>query len=156
MTAISLTVNGATCSLQLDARDSLADVLREKLSLTATHLGCEHGACGACTVDLDGVSVRSCLTLGVMCEGRSVTTLEGMGDDPIIAVLRRQFHECHALQCGFCTPGMLMMARDLLSRSQDLDEDQVRKGLSGHICRCTGYAGIVQAVLKAAEELRTA
>ena len=154
MTAISLNVNGATCSLQVDARDSLADVLREKLTLTATHLGCEHGACGACTVDLDGVSVRACLTLGVMCDGRNVTTLEGMGDDPIIAVLRRQFHESHALQCGFCTPGMLMMARDLLSRSQDLDEDKVRKGLSGHICRCTGYAGIVQAVLKAAEELK--
>jgi carbon-monoxide dehydrogenase small subunit len=153
LTTISLTINGEDHTVAVAPRDSLGDMLREKLALTGTHFGCEHGACGACTVDLDGRTVRSCNILAVMCEGRAVTTIEGLGDDPLTDLLRRHFHECHALQCGFCTPGMLITARDLLARVSDLNEDGVRAGLAGQICRCTGYAGIVAAVLASAREL---
>ena len=153
MNSVTLELNGAKIAYDVEPRETLADFLRERCRLTATHLGCEHGACGACTVTVDGQATRSCLRLAVMCNGRSVQTLEGMEDDTMMGVLRRHFHECHALQCGFCTPGMLMMARDILLRIANPDADTVRQQLSGHICRCTGYAGIVTAIVAAGQEL---
>jgi len=153
MTTIAIEVNGVKVTDDVEPRLSLADFLRDRCDLTATHLGCEHGACGACTVSVEGQATRSCLALAVMCDGRSVVTLEGLRNDPITDVLRRNFHECHALQCGFCTPGMLMMARDLLQRVTQPDEHTVRHELSGHICRCTGYAGIVKAIIAAGQEI---
>ena len=156
MTMIKLNINGDDITVAAEPRESLADILRERLSLTGTHLGCEHGACGACTVDVDGKATRACLILGVMAEGRRVTTIEGLRVDPIVKILRRHFHECHGVQCGFCTPGMLVMARDLLRRSTDMQEADVREGMAGQICRCTGYTGIVRAILEAAKEMRSA
>src|SRR5262245_41266705 len=111
MTAVSLTLNGAKVAHEVEPRTTLADFVRERCGLTATHLGCEHGACGACTVVIDGAASRACLILAAMCDGRAVETLEGLRDDPVMALLRKHFHERHALQCGFCTPGMLIMAR---------------------------------------------
>lgn len=156
MTMIKLNINGEDITVAAEPRESLADILRERLSLTGTHLGCEHGACGACTVDVDGKATRACLILGVMAEGRRVTTIEGLRDDPIVKILRRYFHECHGVQCGFCTPGMLVMARELLRRSTDMQEADVREGMAGQICRCTGYTGIVRAILETAKEMRSA
>jgi carbon-monoxide dehydrogenase small subunit len=153
MTAITIELNGVTINGDVEPRLSLADFLRDSCGLTATHLGCEHGACGACTVTVDGQATRSCLSLAVMCDGRSVVTLEGLRIDPAMAVLRRQFHECHALQCGFCTPGMLIMGRDILRRHTRPDAQIVRNELSGQICRCTGYANIVKAIVAAGQEL---
>ncbi len=150
---ITLTLNGTTVTESVEARTTLADFVRETRGLTATHLGCEHGACGACTVLIDGEVARSCLTLAVMADGRQVTTFEGLDTDPVMAVLKRHFHETHALQCGFCTPGMLTMARDILRRHKAPDEKTIRHELSGHICRCTGYANIVAAIGKAGKEL---
>ena len=152
--SLTLNINGESVTTQVEPRESLADVLRERLSLTATHVGCEHGACGACTVEMDGKVVRSCLVLGVMAEGREIKTLEGLRDDPAIALLRRTFHEQHGVQCGFCTPGMLMTARDLLKNRSVTGERDVREGMAGQICRCTGYSGIIRAILAAAEEMR--
>jgi aerobic carbon-monoxide dehydrogenase small subunit len=149
MKSLTVELNGAEVTYDVEPRLTLADFLRERCRLTATHLGCEHGACGACTVVVDGQATRSCLRLAVMCAGRSIQTLEGLDDDPIMEALRRQFHECHALQCGFCTPGMLIMARDILLRIPDPNAQTVREQLSGHICRCTGYAGIVNAIVAA-------
>jgi carbon-monoxide dehydrogenase small subunit len=154
MTTVNLTLNGEAISQQVHARDSLADVLREGLNLTGTHIGCEQGACGACTVSLDGMAVRSCIVLAVMCEGRTVETIEGTRHTEPMDVIRRHFHEKHALQCGFCTPGMLMMARDIIARHPDPSEATIRSQLSGQICRCTGYAGIVAAIGSAAREIR--
>jgi carbon-monoxide dehydrogenase small subunit len=154
MTSLVMELNGARVSHDVEPRETLADFLRERCRLTATHLGCEHGACGACTVAVDGQATRSCLRLAVMCNGRTVQTLEGMADDPTIEVLRRHFHERHGLQCGFCTPGMLMMARDILLRKVSPDAETVRNELSGQICRCTGYAGIVNAIVAAGQELK--
>ena len=156
MTMIKLNINGDDITVAAEPRESLADILRERLSLTGTHLGCEHGACGACTVDVDGKATRACLILGVMAEGRRVSTIEGLRDDPIVKILRRHFHECHGVQCGFCTPGMLVMARELLRRSTDMQEADVREGMAGQICRCTGYTGIVRAILEAVKEMRSA
>ncbi len=153
MTTVSLNLNGAKVTHDVEPRQTLADFLRERCGLTATHLGCEHGACGACTVAVDGQASRACLLLTAMCDGRTVETLEGLRDDPIMAVLRRHFHERHALQCGFCTPGMLVMARDILRRLPRPDAQTVRHELSGQICRCTGYANIVSAIVAAGEEL---
>ena len=153
MTAVTIELNGTKVSLDVEPRESLADFLRDRCGLTATHLGCEHGACGACSVVVDGLVTRSCLALAVMCDGRWVRTLEGLRDDPTMEVLRKHFHECHALQCGFCTPGMLIMARDILQRLSCPDTQTVRQELSGQICRCTGYAGIVKAIVAAGEEL---
>jgi carbon-monoxide dehydrogenase small subunit len=146
-------LNGAKVTHDVEPRETLADFLRERCNLTATHLGCEHGACGACTVVIDGLVTRSCLSLAVMCDGRAVETLEGLRQDPLMVLLRRHFHERHGLQCGFCTPGMLMMARDILQRFQSPDSGTVRHQLSGQICRCTGYAGIVNAIVAAGQEL---
>ena len=153
MKSVTLALNGAKIAHDVEPRETLADFLRERCRLTATHLGCEHGACGACTVVVDGQATRSCLRLAVMCNGRSVQTLEGMENDTTMGVLRRHFHECHALQCGFCTPGMLVMARDILLRLAAPDAPTVRQQLSGHICRCTGYAGIVNAIVAAGKEV---
>ena len=153
MTTVSIEVNGTIVSADVEPRLSLADFLRERCGLTATHLGCEHGACGACTVVVDGEATRSCLMLAVMCEGRSVLTLEGLRSDPVMEVLRRHFHTSHGLQCGFCTPGMLIMARDILRRHQRPDAATVRHELSGQICRCTGYTNIVKAIVAAGQEL---
>jgi aerobic carbon-monoxide dehydrogenase small subunit len=156
MTAITLDLNGVRIADEVEPRQSLADFLRERCGLTATHLGCEHGACGACTVVVDGKATRSCLSLAVMCDSRAVFTLEGLRNDAIMDVLRRQFHECHALQCGFCTPGMLITARDILQRIPEPDAATVRHELSGQICRCTGYANIVKAIVAAGKDLAAA
>jgi carbon-monoxide dehydrogenase small subunit len=153
MTTIAVELNGTKISEDVEPRQTLADFVRDRCGLTATHLGCEHGACGACTVAVDGIATRSCLTLAVMTDGRSVVTLEGLRNDPVMALLRRQFHESHALQCGFCTPGMLMMARDILLRHTRPDAATVRHELSGQICRCTGYANIVRAIVAAGQEM---
>ena len=153
MRSITLELNGAKGSYEVEPRETLADFLRERCRLTATHLGCEHGACGACTVAVDGKATRSCLRLAVMCDGQKVQTLEGMEDDTTMEVLRRHFHTGHALQCGFCTPGMLMMARDILLRLSTPDDETVRHQLSGQICRCTGYANIVRAIVAAGQEI---
>jgi aerobic carbon-monoxide dehydrogenase small subunit len=153
MATITLEVNGTTSAFDLEPRETLADFLRDHCRLTATHLGCEHGACGACTVLVNGMATRSCLRLAVMCDGQSVQTLEGLREDAVMQVLRRNFHEHHAVQCGFCTPGMLVCARDILLRLPTPDTQTVRNELSGQICRCTGYANIVQAIVAAAHEI---
>ena len=153
MKSLTVELNGADVVTDVEPRETLADFLRERCRLTATHLGCEHGACGACTVVVDGKATRSCLRLAIMCNGRKVQTLEGMEEDAIMAVLRRHFHEGHALQCGFCTPGMLLMARDILLRVSKPDAETVRQELSGQICRCTGYANIVSAIVAAGQEI---
>jgi aerobic carbon-monoxide dehydrogenase small subunit len=153
MTNVVIEINGTEVAYAIEPRETLADVLRERCHLTATHLGCEHGACGACSVVLDGEVARSCLHLAAMCDGRSVTTLEGLNGDKTTDILRRYFHERHALQCGFCTPGMLVMARDILRRHRRPDAPTVRHELSGQICRCTGYANIVTAIIAAGEEI---
>src|SRR5262249_34306234 len=156
MKTVNIQVNGGKGVHQVEPRETLADFLRERCRLTATHLGCEHGACGACTVAVDGAATRSCLRLAIMCDGRSVQTLEGMDGDRTIEVLRRHFHEGHALQCGFCTPGMLMMARDILLCISSPNPQTLRQQLSGQICRCTGYANIVRAIVAAGQELARA
>jgi carbon-monoxide dehydrogenase small subunit len=150
---INVELNGSKIAHDVEARETLADFVRDRCGLTATHLGCEHGACGACTVVLDEQATRSCLALAVMCDGRSIVTLEGLRNNPEMEVLRKHFHECHGLQCGFCTPGMLITARDILQRLPAPDADTVRHELSGQICRCTGYAGIVKAIVAAGQEL---
>jgi carbon-monoxide dehydrogenase small subunit len=147
--AFSLTINGRPVEAQVEPRLSLVDFLREHQYLTATHVGCEHGVCGACTVWIDGAPARSCITFAVAAEGAQVTTLEGFENDAVMNVLREAFAEHHALQCGFCTPGMLMTARDILTRLPDADEKRIRLELSGNLCRCTGYVGIVNAVQSA-------
>lgn len=154
MVEVKLTVNDQPESVHLDARDSLSDLLREKLQLTGTHVGCDHGACGACTVHLDGTPVRSCIVLAARCDGSNVRTIEGTRTDAVMNVVRRHFHEKHALQCGFCTPGMLMMSVDIIRRYGVPTESQVRSELSGQICRCTGYMGIVSAIRSAAREIQ--
>jgi carbon-monoxide dehydrogenase small subunit len=156
MRPVTIELNGAKVVHDIEPRETLADFVREQCRLTATHLGCEHGACGACTVLVNDKPTRSCLRLAVMCEGCTVQTLEGFRDDRVMETLRRQFHECHALQCGFCTPGMLVMARDILLRLPNPDEQIVRRELSGQICRCTGYANIINAVVAAGREIGSA
>jgi carbon-monoxide dehydrogenase small subunit len=155
VTAIRLRVNGAAVAEDVPPRLSLADFLRERRNLTGTHLGCEHGVCGACTVLVDDEPARSCLMLAVACDDRAVETIEGFADDPIIAALRRNFHQHHALQCGFCTPAMLITARDLIRRERVGSDREIRDGLAGNICRCTGYTNIVTAIAEAAKELAT-
>ena len=143
---LALHVNGAPRVMELEARDTLADTLRDGAALTALHLGCEGGNCGACTVLLDGEPVRSCIVLAVTVEGREIRTLEGLTADPLMIALKAAFHEEHALQCGYCTPGMLIAARDILRRHARPDDATIRRELAGHICRCTGYMGIVAAI----------
>ncbi len=147
-------VNGKPVEVNVEPRMTLADCLRNELRLTGTHLGCEHGVCGACTVLLDGEAVRSCLILAVQAEGRSVTTVEGLSNDDDLTPLQKSFRRHHALQCGFCTPGMITTAHALLTEEPDCDADRVREVLSGNICRCTGYVSIVEAVLDARNAYR--
>ncbi|MBR0710607.1 xanthine dehydrogenase family Fe-S subunit [Bradyrhizobium liaoningense] len=154
MTTIALQVNRRAVELSAEPRTSLADFVRDKLDLTGTHLGCEHGVCGACTVLLDGVPARSCITYAAACEGADITTIEGLDEDEITTELRAAFTREHALQCGYCTPGMLVSARDLVLRLPDADERRIRVGLSGNLCRCTGYVGIVRAVQSVIEARR--
>jgi carbon-monoxide dehydrogenase small subunit len=134
----------------VESRLTLGDFLRHELGLTGTHLGCEHGVCGACTVLVDGEPARACLLLAVACDGRRVQTIEGFAGDPVMAALRDAFHRCHGLQCGFCTPAMLITACDLIRRGKAGSEAEIRQGLAGNLCRCTGYTNIVAAVLDAA------
>jgi aerobic-type carbon monoxide dehydrogenase small subunit (CoxS/CutS family) len=144
-----VTVNGKAHARIVESRLTLADFLRHELGLTGTHLGCEHGVCGACTVIVDGAAVRSCLMLAVQAEGSSVVTVEGLSTDDALTPLQTAFRKHHALQCGFCTPGMLTTAHALLTEEPDADADRIREVLSGNLCRCTGYIGIVEAVLDA-------
>ena len=152
--AMRVTVNGTAHERVVDARLTLADFLRSELGLTGTHLGCEHGVCGACTVLVDDRSARSCLMFAVQANGREVTTVEGLTPEGGLSVLQQAFVDNHGLQCGFCTPGMLVTLTELLRANPDPDEQEVREALTGNLCRCTGYAGIVAAALDAAKRLR--
>jgi carbon-monoxide dehydrogenase small subunit len=157
MTRIALTVNSKPVAAEVTPRTQLAEFLREHLLLTGTHIGCEHGICGACTVEIDGEIARSCITFAVACDGACIRTIEGFDDDALMAHLRRAFAEAHALQCGYCTPGMLIAARDLVRRKYGLTRREIRAEMSGNLCRCTGYVGIVDAierVMAAAPSLR--
>jgi carbon-monoxide dehydrogenase small subunit len=149
---ISLTVNGEPVSERVEARKSLVDFLREDLVLTGSHIGCEHGVCGACTVRVNGEIVRGCLMLAVQCDGATVETIEGLSDSGEIADLQHAFERRNALQCGFCTPGMIVAAQDLLKRGGRPTRDQIREHLSGNYCRCTGYHAIVDAVEAVAQQ----
>lgn len=146
---VKFNVNGDTVEVDVEPRVSLADCLRDVLHLTGTHLGCEHGVCGACTVIIDGEAVRSCLTLAVQADGATIVTVEGLSNDNALTPLQSAFRKHHALQCGFCTPGMITTAHALLTEEPDADAERVRDVLSGNICRCTGYVPIVEAVLEA-------
>jgi aerobic carbon-monoxide dehydrogenase small subunit len=146
VTELRITVNGRAVKASVEPRTHLADFLRDHLDQTGTHLGCEHGVCGACTLLLDDMPARSCITFAAACDGATVTTIEGLDDDEIATELRAAFTREHALQCGYCTPGMLISARDLVLRLETADERAIRVGLSGNLCRCTGYVGIVRAV----------
>jgi carbon-monoxide dehydrogenase small subunit len=143
---ITVTVNGAACRASVEPRLLLTDFLRGELGLTGTHVGCEHGVCGACTVLIDGDSVRSCLMFAVQADGRSVETVESLGRIGGMSDLQQSFHEHHALQCGFCTPGILITATDLMKKYPLASDDDIREGLSGNLCRCTGYEHIVKAI----------
>lgn len=152
---VKVEVNGRMAEAEIDVRLTLADFLRHTLDLTGTHVGCEHGVCGACTVLIDGRSARSCLTFAVQVDGRTITTIEGLGPAPgELGMLQRAFQEHHALQCGFCTPGMLTTLTELLNDNPDPTEADIREVITGNLCRCTGYSGIVLATLDAARRLR--
>jgi carbon-monoxide dehydrogenase small subunit len=152
---ISLHVNGKQYQAEVAVRTTLADFLRHQLHLTGTHIGCEHGVCGACTVLVDGVSARGCLMLAVQADGAQVETIEGLAKaDGTFHPLQKAFRDNHGLQCGFCTPGMLMTLKELLQENANPTEEEVRDAISGNICRCTGYQSIVAAALQAAEEMR--
>lgn len=154
MTELSININGENIKADVESRLSLADFIRDRQRLTGTHLGCEHGVCGACTVLMNGEPVRSCITFAAVADGSEITTIEGFDQDEPMAQLRQAFHENHALQCGYCTPGMLVAARDIVTRLPDADEDRVRLELAGNLCRCTGYVGIVKAILSVLEQRR--
>jgi carbon-monoxide dehydrogenase small subunit len=149
MRAVQFNLNGQPVVVEVEPRMHLADCLRETLGLTGTHLGCEHGACGACTVIVDGAAVRACLLLTVQVDGSTIVTVEGLSSEERLTPLQATFRKHHALQCGFCTPGMLMTAHALLSEEPDADADRIRSVLSGNLCRCTGYIPIVEAILDA-------
>ena len=151
MTRINVTVDGVSYSDEVEPRALLVQYLRESLGKTGTVVGCDTSNCGACTVHLDGVSVKSCNVLAVQADGHEVTTIEGLAVDGELHPVQRAFHECHALQCGYCTPGMIMASADLLQRNPDPSEQEVREALAGNLCRCTGYHNIVKAVLDAAK-----
>jgi aerobic carbon-monoxide dehydrogenase small subunit len=151
---ISLTVNGARHELDVEPRRLLVQAIREDLDLTGTHIGCDTSQCGACTIHLDGKAVKSCTVLAVQADGSSVMTIEGMADGEELHPLQTAFWEKHGLQCGFCTPGMIMVAADLLARNSDPSEDEIRHAIEGNICRCTGYHNIVAAVRAAAVAMR--
>jgi aerobic carbon-monoxide dehydrogenase small subunit len=151
---VRLTVNGAAREGRCEPRKLLVDFLREDLGLTGTHVGCEHGICGACTILLDGEAVRSCLMLAVQADGAEIVTIEGLARDGQLHPLQEAFREHHGLQCGFCTPGMLLAALDLLRVNPAPTRDEIRDGISAVLCRCTGYHGIIEAVKAAAPGLR--
>ena len=153
-TRVAVKINGQLVQQEVTPRTHLGDFLRDQVRLTGTHLGCEHGVCGACVVLLDGKPVRSCITYAAACDGHAVTTIEGFESDPVMARLRQAFTEHHALQCGYCTPGMLATSRDIVLRLPDADERTVRAELSGNLCRCTGYVGIVGAVISVLSALK--
>ena len=150
---VTLTVNGASHSLDVPDNALLVEVLREHLGLTGTHVGCDTSQCGACVVHMDGCAVKSCTVLAGQANGADVTTIEGIGTADALHPMQEAFRDCHALQCGFCTPGMIMAAIDLVQTSEDLDEQAVRDGLEGNLCRCTGYHNIVRAVLAARDNM---
>ena len=152
--SVEITVNGLTYNRQVEPRRLLSDFLREDLDLRGTHVGCEHGICGACTVLMNGHTVRSCLMFAVQANGAEITTIEGLATNGELHPLQEGFWENHGLQCGFCTPGFLLSACELLERNPDPTEEEVRVGLSGNMCRCTGYQGIVESVLAAAEKMK--
>ncbi|MFN0301234.1 MAG: (2Fe-2S)-binding protein [Burkholderiales bacterium] len=152
--AIELTINGRKFSATIEARRTLADFIREDAGLTGTHLGCEHGACGACTVTIDGSLARSCLTLAAQANGAAIRTVEGLAKGKVLHPVQAAFKRHHALQCGFCTPGFLVAAVALLEENRNPTEHEVREWLNGNICRCTGYQFIIDAVLSAAAEMR--
>jgi aerobic-type carbon monoxide dehydrogenase small subunit (CoxS/CutS family) len=153
---ISVEINGRTYDGDAEPRTLLSDFIRHGVGLTGTKVGCEQGVCGACTVQLDGEPVRSCLMLAVQADGRSLRTVEGLARDGGLHPLQRAFHEAHALQCGFCTPGFLMSMEGFLREHPDAEEDELREALAGNLCRCTGYLAIVEAVEHAAREMRGA
>ena len=151
---LTLTVNGVEHSLDVPANTLLADLLRTQLRLTGTHVGCDTSQCGACTVHLDGRSVKACTVLAAQADGRAVTTIEGIGSPDDLHPMQAAFRDCHALQCGFCTPGMIMRAIELVESGAALDNPRVREALEGNICRCTGYHNIVKAVLTASDTMQ--
>ena len=152
--SISSTVNGEKRTGHVEARKTLADWLREDCGLTGTHLGCEHGVCGACTVTIDGDAVRSCLVFAVQADGAEVVTIEGIGgSDGTLSPVQEAFRQCHGLQCGFCTPGFVVSVTSFLEQNPHPSEEEIREGLSGNLCRCTGYQNIVKAVQMASEEM---
>ena len=152
---IELSVNGTTHHIAVEPRWTLADALRDKCGLTGTHLGCEHGVCGACTVMVDGEAVRSCLMFAVQAEGAEITTVEGIADeDGTLSPVQAAFRDCHGLQCGFCTPGFVVSVTAYLRDNPEPSDQEIREALSGNLCRCTGYQGIIKAVHQAAETMR--
>ena len=152
---VNFTLNGRAVSVEVENRMLLSDLLRHEIGLTGTHVGCEHGVCGACTVQIDGRPARACLTLAQQVRGSDVRTVEALSPDPAeLSPLQAAFRRHHGLQCGFCTPGILMSLDTLLRETPDADRDEIREHLSGHLCRCTGYASIIEAALAAADELR--
>ena len=153
---IRLTVNGTEHEADVEARLLLVHLLRDTFGLTGTHIGCDTGSCGACTIHVDGVSAKSCMLLAVQADGAQIRTIEGMADGATLHPLQQAFWDQHGLQCGFCTPGMIMQAAWLLKENADPSEDEIRLGISGNLCRCTGYVNIVKAIQQAAGELRTA
>jgi aerobic-type carbon monoxide dehydrogenase small subunit (CoxS/CutS family) len=146
---VAITINGVKKALNLSSRMTLADALRDVVRLTGTHVGCEHGVCGSCTVIVDGLAVRSCLMLAVQADGSEITTVEGLTDRGELSALQASFRKHHAVQCGFCTPGILTTMHALLKEEPDADEERIREVLSGNLCRCTGYVQIVEAVMDA-------
>jgi carbon-monoxide dehydrogenase small subunit len=154
MHEVAMTVNGRDRQISVEPRVTLADALREQCGLTGTHLACEHGVCGACTISVDGIAVRSCLMFAVQADGADVMTIEGLAGDADLHPVQRAFQAEHGLQCGFCTPGFVMSVAKFLETNTDPSDDEIRDGISGNICRCTGYQGIVRAVKRAAADLR--
>ncbi len=151
---VRVTVNGRGYEREVEARLLLVDFIRHHLHLTGTHVGCAHGVCGACTVDIDGRTMRSCLMFAAQADGAVITTVEGLAGDGPLTPLQQAFHEQHALQCGYCTPGFLMSARELLAENPDPSDHEIRVWLSGNLCRCTGYVNIVRAVKAAAQKMK--
>ena len=151
---ITLTVNGRTHTAHVEARKTLADVIRDDCGQTGTHLGCEHGVCGACTILLDGEPVRSCLMFGIQAEGKQIRTVEGLADGDKLHPLQQAFTDNHALQCGYCTPGFLMLATGVLEANPDISDDDLNDALASNLCRCTGYQNIIKAVRQARDQMK--
>ncbi|WP_180954234.1 (2Fe-2S)-binding protein [Bacillus sp. M6-12] len=156
MHIIDVTINGKTYSEEAESRMLLSDFIREKCGLTGTHVGCEHGVCGSCTVIVNGSAVRSCLMFAVQAKGQEIRTVEGLSEDGNLTPLQQNFKECHGLQCGFCTSGILMSTEDYLSKHPDPSSKEIKEMLSGHLCRCTGYDGIIKAIEKTVEDKKQA